>query len=767
MDEKQHEQKSPSASHAASLAKPPHSEQVGTLPADAYQRVLRGPGTFSPADLLSIQRTIGNQATQHLIQTVQRQAVPPLQRGAAPSPPVPKEHTAGLPERLRAGTESLSGIPLADVQVHYSSSRPAQVQALAYTQGTDIHVGPGQEHHLPHEAWHVVQQKQGRVRPTMQTAGAMVNDDAALEQEASVMGARALPMQPTEGSAAVGALPQSGAQPEAPIQRVGALVPAARGRGQMPPQQGQGSQGAGMFPPLESIPEALRPFVIAIIAAMIEGRIQVSAAQGAALLHLLNDIIEELNGGMNALPQGNELADPGQGQLPSIPLSAVIGVLLQTDGAALFGGKELFLPGDFFIRHPLDITGLGNSFGQRDRAAGPGDAAPANALGAPPPPPVPPPAPVLAVAKQLALIQAANPGAKVGSIYNLTLFNLKATATLAPVLVKVVDLGKLGYGVDIYRRTHAIAPVTAWVKAGANLPPAPLAPLVKAAAKLIGPAGPPVPYPPLHPLGADVKEWDVYRNSKAGLVATRLVMEANVAANNAGVRNTIDPDITQALQDYATDAYNRDLLTKADIQPRKQILDNLAHYANYYSTVAKRLSLVQLDSFNIAVHAQSVQLLWNNWRNNWNKAKGTTKFDELYATMPTVEWNAAPGIGPGATKNPTLSKYALADMQRAVLDGIKNNIGGMPGRFDRGKHNTNPTTGLGGGNGTEYNAVGDIAPGGFPPVVKGWHKMVDQPVLAGVKRFIKFKGKWFYVPKHYLGAKGFAAAAAYTLIIDA
>lgn len=34
-----------------------------------------------------------------------------------------------------------------------------------YEQGTDIHVGPGQEQHLPHEAWHEVSQRQGRVRP--------------------------------------------------------------------------------------------------------------------------------------------------------------------------------------------------------------------------------------------------------------------------------------------------------------------------------------------------------------------------------------------------------------------------------------------------------------------------------------------------------------------------------------------------------------------------------------------------------------------------
>jgi len=45
---------------------------------------------------------------------------------------------------------------------------PAQLNALAYAQGSDIHVAPGQEKHLPHEAWHVVQQSKGRVKPTMQ-----------------------------------------------------------------------------------------------------------------------------------------------------------------------------------------------------------------------------------------------------------------------------------------------------------------------------------------------------------------------------------------------------------------------------------------------------------------------------------------------------------------------------------------------------------------------------------------------------------------------
>ncbi len=101
------------------------------------------------------------------------------------------EPRGGLPTQLRTGIEALSGMDLSDVRVHRNSSQPAQLNALAYAQGNDIHLGPGQEQHLSHEAWHVVQQRQGRVRETVQMAGVGVNDEVGLESEADVMGARA------------------------------------------------------------------------------------------------------------------------------------------------------------------------------------------------------------------------------------------------------------------------------------------------------------------------------------------------------------------------------------------------------------------------------------------------------------------------------------------------------------------------------------------------------------------------------------------------
>ncbi|MBF9221011.1 DUF4157 domain-containing protein [Hymenobacter sp. BT662] len=115
----------------------------------------------------------------------------PVQREEAPAPV--QENNTGLPDELKAGVENLSGHSLDDVQVHYNSAKPAELQAHAYAQGREIHVAPGQEQHLPHEAWHVAQQKQGRVRPTRQLKGQVpVNDDAGLEKEADVMGAKAL-----------------------------------------------------------------------------------------------------------------------------------------------------------------------------------------------------------------------------------------------------------------------------------------------------------------------------------------------------------------------------------------------------------------------------------------------------------------------------------------------------------------------------------------------------------------------------------------------
>jgi hypothetical protein len=187
----------------------PASSPAVAVPRPGGARVPPGLGT--PAEVLAIQRTVGNRAVAALLgAAVQRQAgapaledeeerqeparlaAAPVQRetaAAAPSPAPPNR--TGLPDAVKSGVETLSGMSLDDVRVHYNSSAPAEVGALAYARGTDIHVAPGQEKHVAHEAWHVVQQKQGRVGATLDVRGTAVNDDPGLEREADVMGRRA------------------------------------------------------------------------------------------------------------------------------------------------------------------------------------------------------------------------------------------------------------------------------------------------------------------------------------------------------------------------------------------------------------------------------------------------------------------------------------------------------------------------------------------------------------------------------------------------
>lgn len=103
-----------------------------------------------------------------------------------------RENKNGLPSGLKDRMEGMSGMDLSDVRVHRNSSKPDRINALAYTEGNEIHLAPGQDHHLAHEAWHAVQQKEGRVGPGAQAKGRALNDDRGLESEADRMGDKAM-----------------------------------------------------------------------------------------------------------------------------------------------------------------------------------------------------------------------------------------------------------------------------------------------------------------------------------------------------------------------------------------------------------------------------------------------------------------------------------------------------------------------------------------------------------------------------------------------
>lgn len=227
-----------------------------THPVSIIQRAQAAPESLSAADVLQLQRTIGNQAVGQLMSEIGR--LPPTNQQAPVQLQAPEEeeelmqgkfeaiqrqepeeeeellqgkftsdyiqcqipeeeelmqgkfasgltdtlqakeeappNKTGMPDHLKSGIETLSGIDLSGVRVHYNSPKPKQINALAYTQGQEIHVGSGQEKHLPHEGWHVVQQMQGRVKPTGEVGGMWLNDSRELESEADSMGAKATQM---------------------------------------------------------------------------------------------------------------------------------------------------------------------------------------------------------------------------------------------------------------------------------------------------------------------------------------------------------------------------------------------------------------------------------------------------------------------------------------------------------------------------------------------------------------------------------------------
>jgi Domain of unknown function (DUF4157) len=136
---------------------------------------------------------------------------PMVGRGPASSLPVSSRirrstfaaGSTALPASLQRGVEQVSGMSMDDVRVHYGSSAPSRLGALAYTEGADIHLGPGQSAHLAHEVWHVVQQKRGAVAPQLKLRGRSASIDEPLELEADRMGAAASRAVPTDGAGLV------------------------------------------------------------------------------------------------------------------------------------------------------------------------------------------------------------------------------------------------------------------------------------------------------------------------------------------------------------------------------------------------------------------------------------------------------------------------------------------------------------------------------------------------------------------------------------
>ncbi len=151
-------------------------------------------------------------------------------------PEQPEASGPSMPDRVRVKMERALGADFSKVKIHANSPQAAKLDARAYTQGNDIHFSArayrpftrsGQEL-LAHELAHVVQQRQGNVKPSIEVNHRPINDDPALETEADSIGRSvstgqfnirsALPRAHSLGSAGI-----TGPQSQPVIQRVGGV----------------------------------------------------------------------------------------------------------------------------------------------------------------------------------------------------------------------------------------------------------------------------------------------------------------------------------------------------------------------------------------------------------------------------------------------------------------------------------------------------------------------------------------------------------------
>lgn len=160
---------------------------TGTIQAHVSSGALR-----ARVNLMNVKLTAGIHPSGEAIQRKGGHGVEAFQ-----VPLRPKAGGLPLPTEVRTKMETAFEADFSDVRVHVGHDATS-LGAIAYTWGTNIHFAPGQynphtiqgQKLLGHELWHVLQQKQGRVRNPF-SGGVAVVQDHALEAEADRMGVKA------------------------------------------------------------------------------------------------------------------------------------------------------------------------------------------------------------------------------------------------------------------------------------------------------------------------------------------------------------------------------------------------------------------------------------------------------------------------------------------------------------------------------------------------------------------------------------------------
>ena len=95
---------------------------------------------------------------------------------------VTSQNQTSLQDDHIRGIEELSGYSMDEVREHDNNEKPTNLTAQAYTKGLEIHLVPGKEKHMPHEAWQDVLRKPGRVKEKLQKASDPI-EEAVMDKD--------------------------------------------------------------------------------------------------------------------------------------------------------------------------------------------------------------------------------------------------------------------------------------------------------------------------------------------------------------------------------------------------------------------------------------------------------------------------------------------------------------------------------------------------------------------------------------------------------
>ena len=103
-----------------------------------------------------------------------------------------EDKRGNLPDNLQVKMENSFKADFSDVEIHENSTEAKDLDALAFTQGNEVHFAPGKyspestegQEILAHELSHIIQQREGKVKTTHEEQGHNISEQIELENEA-------------------------------------------------------------------------------------------------------------------------------------------------------------------------------------------------------------------------------------------------------------------------------------------------------------------------------------------------------------------------------------------------------------------------------------------------------------------------------------------------------------------------------------------------------------------------------------------------------